>query len=378
MNQSILFSVLRAGMGIESSPPEISEEAFHQLLSFSRRQSVFPIVLTGLQQSHAPERWMESLQKEKLQYVKRYLSRDIATSQLFHVLETGEIPYIPLKGAVLQGLYPEPWLRTCHDIDVLVPQERLEDAVSRIEAETGFQVLKRGYHDVNMTDGRQLLELHFSLKENNIRLDPLLQDAWKYAVPADGSYRYCFTPEYQFFYITAHMSHHFVHSGLGVRPFIDLWLLRHKCVCDWSLVEQLCARCGIQTFLQAACALSEVWFGAQQHTALTLRLEEACLTGGVFGSSHFGNAVRQSRHRGLAYIASRILPPSYQVREWYQTSAEDRHSILYYHLKRWKRWFSQGHRQELRSQIQDLHKADAESIDSTRALLAQLDLLTML
>ena len=34
------------------------------------------------------------------------------------------------------------------------------------------------------------------------------------------------TPEYLIFHNVAHMSYHFSHGGLGVRPYIDLYLLR--------------------------------------------------------------------------------------------------------------------------------------------------------
>ena len=35
-------------------------------------------------------------------------------------LERAQIPYLPLKGAVLRQYYPQPWMRTNSDIDILV------------------------------------------------------------------------------------------------------------------------------------------------------------------------------------------------------------------------------------------------------------------
>ena len=51
---------------------------------------------------------------------------------------------VVLKGAALAGsVYVEPWLRHCHDVDLLVPRSRLADAVSCVAA-AGFRRLPAG------------------------------------------------------------------------------------------------------------------------------------------------------------------------------------------------------------------------------------------
>ena len=55
------------------------------------------------------------------------------------VFEKNKIEYILLKGSVLRNYYPEPWMRTSCDIDVLVHDEQLDRAVKAL-AQTGYRV----------------------------------------------------------------------------------------------------------------------------------------------------------------------------------------------------------------------------------------------
>ena len=43
-----------------------------------------------------------------------------------NALEKAQIPFVPLKGSVIRKYYPEAWMRTSSDIDVLVHKEDVE------------------------------------------------------------------------------------------------------------------------------------------------------------------------------------------------------------------------------------------------------------
>ena len=52
--------------------------------------------------------------------------------------DAASIPYLPLKGLVLRPLYPESWMRTAGDLDILVKPEdlkRAEEALSKLHEE---------------------------------------------------------------------------------------------------------------------------------------------------------------------------------------------------------------------------------------------------
>lgn len=246
----VLFSLIRCGMEHETTSLDLSTTDYNRVLGISVGQSIIPIVYRGLKRMNAPADSLKLFDQAWIRNVFWHSQRQEALRKITSALDDAEIPYVPLKGAVLQYLYPDPNMRTSGDIDILTREEDLNRAVHAIEENAGFSYVQRNYHDVNMTNSRVLLELHFSIKENMENIDKLLSKAWDYAEPTGEGYRYSFTPEYQVFHVIAHMSYHLVHGGLGIRPFLDLWLLKNKTSFDEDMVRKMCDDCGILTFYE--------------------------------------------------------------------------------------------------------------------------------
>ena len=99
--------------------------------------------------------------------VYRYEKINYELGRLRKVLNEAKIPFIPLKGSVLRRYYPEPWMRTSCDIDVLVHEEAVDQAAQIIVDKLGYAYEKKQYHDISlMSDGGVHLELHHTIKEN--------------------------------------------------------------------------------------------------------------------------------------------------------------------------------------------------------------------
>lgn len=370
-----LFELIRSGMDLEVPNVLLSVEECKELFEFATRQSIQSIVFRGMKKAGIPEEIMRGYDRNRLKETFQVIQQESALKCVGMALEEAKIPYILLKGAVLRGLYPVLDLRTSCDIDILVQEETLIDAVQSIERQTDFKTVKKAYHDVSMMNSNVHLELHFSIKENAENIDRLLSRAWEYAnqIDAEG-YRFAFAPEYMIFYTVAHMSHHFLHGGLGIRPFLDLWLLRNKTEYDEATVKALCAECGIQKFYEECCNLTQVWFEKKEHTETTEILEKVCLSGGVFGIDQFRTAARQRKKRGFKYIVNRIFPPAYEVREFYRDEEGKKHTLLYYYIKRLISWFGKTRRVELKKQVNEIMSADHDYLDLTEDLFNRLEL----
>ena len=373
--KNALFSVVRMGMDLDAPADlDLSAEDCAALMKIGDRQSIQPIVFRGLKRAGVPESRLRQYEQVWLGEMYKAFQRDDAINKVCAALDGCGVPYVLLKGAVLRHLYPEITLRTSCDMDVLVREEDLEKAVGALEAATDFRAVKRAYHDISMVNSRVHLELHFSIKENAENLDGLLKRAWDYAEPTGDGERYSFTPEYQIFYIVAHMCHHFLHGGLGVRSFLDLWLLENRTDFDEKTVRSMCDRCGILTFYEECCALARCWLEKAPHTGTTAMFEQACLYGGVFGSEQFKAAARQKDQRGLRYLLRRVFPPAYQVREFYGDGSGKKHTLAYYYAKRLFSWTGKKRRAQLKSQMDAILSSDREYLDRTSKLLKRLGL----
>lgn len=369
-----LFSLIRCGLDLASETPDLSAEDLAALLPVGMKQLIQPILYRAIRHCRVPEESVREFDQARMHYTYLVIQFSEALKSIAAAFDESAIPYVPLKGSVIRELYPVPELRTCNDIDVLVHEEQLEEAVQVLESKTDFRTLQRDYHDISMVNSRVHLELHFTLKHNAENIDGLLADAWDYASPAGHGSCYAFTPEFQIFHVTAHMFKHFTNGGLGIRPFIDLWLLRHKTQFDEATVREMCEKCGILTFYEACCHLSEVWLNKAEHTETTKMLESACLSGGVYGSDHFGNAGRQREVRGWRYIASRIFPPVSEIKAYYPDDSGKDHSPAYYYAKRVGTWLSRSKRHELKAKFSDILSSDPEYLDSVDELFKRLGL----
>lgn len=275
-------------------------------------------------------------QKQIMLAVYRYEKINYELNRLRETLNEAKIPFIPLKGSVLRRYYPEPWMRTSCDIDVLVHEEEVDGVAQIIVDRLGYTYEKKNYHDISlMSDGGVHLELHHSIKENESNIDLLLSDCWDYAAAHDG-YEYEFTNEFFFFHQFAHMSYHFLHGGCGVRPFLDIYLLEEKLDFEHDVLDEMLAKTGIKKFCDAAKSLSEVWFGDGEHTDVTRRMEDYLLRGGVYGTTKNRVSVQQVKTGGkFRYAISRIWLP-YDVLKFHYPSLSGKRALLpIYEIRRW-------------------------------------------
>jgi len=89
-------------------------------------------------------------------------------ARVVRLLAAENIPVLIQRGpAMARAFFPEPFLRFCRDVDVIVPYDALENAESVLR-ETGFEARKnRSYWlrkgEIPMTDGRSVVELHWQV-----------------------------------------------------------------------------------------------------------------------------------------------------------------------------------------------------------------------
>lgn len=333
------FALLQAGMGLPCSTISLTNEELEEILTVSKRHSVVQIIYRGLRDVVALEKDFSKFDKIRIKSIHDAIVLDNQTKVFSRILDELHIPHVLLKGAVLKHLYPDPTLRTCGDIDILVSEANIHSAVSAIEEATDFKCGERSFHDITMSNGHILLELHFSIKENMPNIDPLLDKVWDYARAPERGYSFVLSPEYLLFYTLAHMSYHISHGGLGIRPFLDLWLLKTKTTFDESELKNMLSESGLQVFYEKCFNMVDSWMRGMPVIDELKPLEEYCLAGGVYGSSR-NVALAESRNRGkIRYLSGRVfvsrsyleglfpglktkplLMPIYQVRRWFRLS----------------------------------------------------------
>ena len=133
----LLFAMLRSvicGFRVDEQmkdacTPELLQETFE----LARMHDLGHLVGQAAADWKLPE-WetVTVAKKTAMQALYRYMRLEQTLQQLCMLLEEAKIPFIPLKGSVLRNEYPQPWMRTSCDIDILVREEDLERAADAL------------------------------------------------------------------------------------------------------------------------------------------------------------------------------------------------------------------------------------------------------
>lgn len=370
-NQAV--AIIRAALDITTDSVAFDERNIADLVRLFSKQSLQYVMIVGLKKLSCAYLLGDSLKRYEAKAAYDYIQRKESIRQISEALNFSGVEHIPLKGAALRSLYPDPCMRSSSDIDVLVHEKDLDSAIRIIEEKTSFVFQEKTLHNAHFLSERLHLELHFSLQSNIKQMDRVLDKAWQYSCCRED-YVCDFTPEYQVFYITAHAAKHFIRGGgIGIRPLLDLWMLKTKTTYDENTVEQLCEEAGIHGYYIACMKLINVWFANDQYDEITDELESIVFSGGVFGSDHL-KILAHKRKTGKSYMASRFVRPRNEIVEMYPICRNHPVLIPICQVARWTHLFNRKKRKAVREEIKHVNQLDQVEIEKYDDLLRKLGL----
>jgi hypothetical protein len=190
----------------------------------------------------------------------------LLTEELVRVLkllsESG-IPAIPLKGVALaQALYGDPGMRTCVDIDILVPRSMVGRAFSLLRAEGYKSEFGAGFfanlllrHDIEYALRRNdrgfefMVELHWGVLWGGKLEESVTDQLWADARPATvfGAPAYALSAEWQILFLAAHAARH---QWQGLKWLVDLHELYSAPDINWDKLTRKAKQLGWEELLR--------------------------------------------------------------------------------------------------------------------------------
>ena len=354
-----------------------SADILPQLISVAKKHDVLHLVCLAIKKNGLYTEY--DLKSEIIKAIYRYENINYEAEKLTAILENKGIPFILLKGAVIRSLYPEPWMRTSGDVDVLVKKEDLETAIKYLTEDDYYTEAERTPHDVALKcQSGASVELHFDLGEegraNNAK--NILSKVWENAKPVSkSSYNYILTDEFFYFYHIAHMAKHFENGGCGIRPFIDLWLLDRMDGVSKEKRDELIKKGNLMVFAERARKLSSIWFDNLEYDEVSERFENFIISGGVYGSAQNRVTLNQKQKGGkIGYVFSRVFIPFTKLKGYYPILEKHRWLTPIMQIRRWFMLFKPDVAKLAKSELLANKNVDSKVAEETDRLLKDIGL----
>ena len=213
---------------------------------------------------------------QRLNAIRNALMRD----QLMRVLRAlgrADVRAIPLKGPVLaESLYGDVSLRSCSDLDLLVPRDAVKKAFEILRAE-GYNHADRcavELSDVEFLVGSAMeygftppapsfpfrLELHWDIAWRWRGDAAIVDDLWAEARPQVfwGVEAWAMSPEWELLYLTVHAARHL---WQGLKWIVDIHEVCERAKFDWDTVRDKAHRFGLERALEISLSASQALFG---------------------------------------------------------------------------------------------------------------------
>lgn len=323
----------------ETHPEVAYLDDWNGVVRMAQRQTVFGLVVHAALQTEA----VSQLATESHQLLQQQIDdmtiaakqANSLISQLIKALSREGIEAILLKGQGLAAFYPNPELRQCGDIDLLVRSTDYVKAVEVINRMATLRTLSKAYtteKHYHITIKGIPVELHwscmvFNTHEINIKYEAMEEQGLKEPTDdflLDGTCIHRLSTTFNVFYVFLHLWEHFVEVGIGLRQVCDWAMLlhrRHEQI-NLNLLHEQLEALGLQRPWQlfgcmTVCYLGlpseEMPFYDSGYSRKAKRLLHIILKEGNFGRSMNLNRFH-SHQRGFKRRLTTVV--SIQVRSW--------------------------------------------------------------
>lgn len=221
--------------------------------------------------------WKEA--KEKA--IRKNLLLDTERRRILAYMEQSGIWYMPLKGSVLQELYPQYGMREMADNDILF-DSTFRHRMRRFMEASGYTV--RSYGKGNDDDYVKPPVYHFELHRHLFGQahDPVWEAYYRDIQPrllrqAGTGFGFRFRDEDFYVFMIAHARKHDVLGGTGLRFLVDIYVFIQKkgAALDWHYVNGELEKLAIGDFGHRCRALADQLFSSPAHFDALRLMEDA-------------------------------------------------------------------------------------------------------
>ncbi|MBR1664329.1 MAG: nucleotidyltransferase family protein [Ruminococcus sp.] len=295
--KDLIYLLSCAVNGITPDTARVQAMDLENLYKLAKFHSVRGAVCIALKRAGIEDKQFDQAYKKA---VRKNIYLDMERNAIIADFEKQGIWYMPLKGSVLNDLYPENGMRQMADNDVLFDADKQEQS-KEIMLAHGYTTEYYGVsnHDVYHKPPVLNFELHTALF-SEAHAEPLYKyyaDVKRLLHKDEGnSYGYHFSDEDFYVFMTAHEWKHFNGGGTGIRSLLDCYVYcKFKGdTLDWNYIAKQMRQLEIVDFEQERKALAVKAFSSDALPNLLGSEQELLMfyiTAGTYGT--FENSIKK-------------------------------------------------------------------------------------
>lgn len=346
----------------------LNDETMSEVYNLAKKHDMSHLLSVALKKCDITpcDELSQKLNEAQNKAINRYLRIDMDKERILHVLNENSIDHIALKGAVIRELYPEQWMRTSCDIDILIKPQDIEAVKTLFFDKLGFKPFAQtSNRDISFaTPNGVHIELHHTLLEDENKTGDLLEKVWEYSSLVDSKIsEYTMSPEFFITYIVSHAARHVTVGGCGIRPFYDLYFILNKIKYNEDILNDLLEKAGLKTFFGYAKELMNAWIKGYSMGETALDLQAYIISGGTYGSyDNYIKASVSAKGGKIAYLKKRIFMPIEDMKNLYPNVVKHPWLLNWYRICRLCRALFGG---KAKRGIKEVKKSIKESEENT-------------
>lgn len=287
----------------------IDWQQIYQLAKFHMIESLVYEALEGIEE--VPLEIKERFRKARMLEVTRDSVQTLSFEELQGAFDAKGVDYVPLKGFRMKALYPQPYLRSMSDIDLLYKKED-EATIDEVLVALSYDYDHHcTHHESYFRKPFMNIEVHHQMTDQEGVFETYFSDYWQRVKPEDGKkHQYRQTDEDFYIFMIAHMAKHFNIGGSGVRSMVDLWLFdkEYQGKLNRAYIKDALETLHLTAFEDQMLTLTKVWFENQPMTPFAKTLTTFIVTSGVYGTTTHSASQRIARENKHPWVG--------QIKTW--------------------------------------------------------------
>lgn len=322
----LLFLILNDYLTDKKSSLNLSSIEVNNILKIAKLNSILALTYLALKKDNI--NLSIELDAKLNEYYSKNLRKTILfdeeRKELYSFLNDNKIWFLPLKGIIINKLYPDYGSREFADNDILFDSTYKKE-IKNYFTSKGYEVesYNQGVHDTYLKKPFYNFEMHNLLFQDSMNdksmqiFEEYFKDYYQKTIQKENFEREV-TNEDFFIYFISHFYKHYSHGGAGIRTLIDIkiYLLNYPNLNKEYLKEQF-TKLKINDFVNEILNLINHLFSNCPLSENENNILLYMITNGTYGTIQTNISNSLKKESKFKYVLHRLFPPMSYYKTYY-------------------------------------------------------------